>query len=418
MNRPNIFDDSKYYRRNERRISIDEEAKDFASKLIMTEAEIEKSTDDFMRKYDKLVYDFEHKTKLNKLDLSIMVFAAGLQILRWAMISNKSLLGDKVERLSADEADKLVDKARNSAKKAAQKVVDAGTITINDVNYNFVPPKLPELIAGFFEHGVPYDATRVSPRFKAIYPGFMPGISGFNHRYTTLGHDPLAGFIFGTANIATKTLSVNNAASLFPSYHVKKYEHMGNMIDGKTDIYHVLKWTCNTVSEKPENLGCSMLIQAMHMGTDVFTKAGLPVPVINVISPEASKFLMGHHIDTLSVTRSVALAITINKIVEMFHRLFYDQHHDIANLYEVKTRKVVMYSNVISSLLNVGVVAGSGRIDRLDVGGIAVTLWRILTDTKRIKQIKAEFIERELDNDFKKQEDEIRQRLAVLGFEY
>ena len=127
---------------------------------------------------------------------------------------------------------------------------------------------------------------------------------------------------------------------------------------------------------------------------------------------------MGKHIDTLSVTRSAALAITINKLVEMFHKLFYDQRHDQADLYEVKTLKVVMYSNVISSLLNVGFVAGTGKVDQLDIGGIAVTLWRVLTDTKRIKQIKAEFIERELDNDFKKEEDEIRQRLAVYGFEY
>jgi hypothetical protein len=413
MNKPNIFDESKYYRNKERTLSNDEQADIFEKSLFLTPEEIDASADAFVRKYNKLVDDFENKTKLKKLDLSIMVFAAGLQVLRWSMISNKSLLGDNVKRLSAKEADKIVDGAKNSAKKAANKAVETGTFSFNDVDYHLIPQDLPDLVARLFEHKVPYDVTRVSPRFKAIYPGFMPGLSGFNHRYKTLGHDPVAGFIFGTANIATWTLSVNNAMELFPSYHIKD-----GMIDGKTDIYHVLKWTSDMISEKPEVVGGAMITQAVHMGTDVFTEAGLPVPLINVVSPETSKFLMGHRIDTLSVARSAALAITINKIVEMFHKLFYDQQHDDAKLYEVKTRKVLMYSNVMSSLLNVGWVAGTGDMNHLDIGGIAVTLWRVLTDTKRIRQIKAEFIERELDNDFRKEEDEIRQQLAVYGFQY
>ena len=418
MGKPNIFNNNTYYRSNEPITSYTDQAKAFSQGLILTDKEIEDSTDAFMRKYNKLVYEFEHKTKLNKLDLTIMVFAAGIQVLRWAMISNSSLLGDMAERPNDGQAAKLFDKAQSMTKNAAKQAVKAGTVTFEDETYHFVPPTLPDLVARLFEHKVPYDTTKVSPRFKAIYPGFMPGISGFDHRFTTLGHDPLAGFVFGTANIVTNTLSVNNAGLLFPSYHIKDYPGIGNMIDGKTDIYHVLKWTANTISEKPEVVGGAMITQAVHMGTDVFTKAGLPIPLINVISPETSKFLMGHHIDTLSVIRSAALAILVNKIVEMFHKLFYDKRTGQANLYEVKTRKVVMYSNVMSSLLNVGYVAGTGDMNHLDIGGIAVTLWRVLTDQKKIKQIKAEFIERELENDFRKQEDDIKQRLAVLGFEY
>ena len=410
MGKPDLFDNSRYYRHNE--------PDTYEAMLRLTDREIEVLSAEFISKYNKLVDEFENKTKLKRLDLSIMVFAAILQVLRWAMISNDSLFGDNVKRLKANEADAILDKAKNRVKKSVNNAVESATEALDDVGYHFEPPDLNDYIEMLFRHQVPYDTTRVSPRFKTIYPGFMPGISGLNHRYTTLGHDPVAGFIFGTANIATKTLSVNNFKELFPTYHIKKYEGQGNMIDGKTDLYHVMKWTSNLISERPKLVGGAMITQAVHMGTDVFTKAGLPVPLINVVSPETSKFLMGHKIDTLSVARSAALAITINKIVEMFHKLFYDQRHDNERLYEVKTRKVVMYSNVISSLINVGYVAGSGDMNHLDIGGIAVTLWRLLTDTKRINQLKAEFIERELDNDFKKEEDEIRQRLAVYGFEY
>ncbi len=403
MSKPNIFDNSKYYRHNEPIRSYEDQAKEFAKGLIMTEHEIDMSTDAFMRKYDRLVYEFENKTKLNKLDLTIMVFAAGIQVLRWAMISNSSLLGD-IARPDAANVDKWVDNARNAATNATQTIVD---------NVPFLPPTLPELVQGLFLHQVPYDAISRSERFMLAHPGVMPGLSGSNHRYKTLGHDPIAGFIFGTANIATKTISVNEPLQLFPSYHVKDMK-----IDACTDMYHILKWTTEMVAEHPEIVGGALITQAVHIGTDVFTKAGLPIPLINVISPETSRFLMGHHIDTLSVARSAALAIMVNKIVEMFHKLFYDKRTGQANLHEVKTRKVVMYSNVMSSLLNVGYVAGTGDMNHLDIGGIAVTLWRVLTDRKRIKQIKAEFIERELDNDFQKQEDEIKQRLAVYGFNY
>ena len=403
MSKPNIFNNSTYYRHNEPIRSYEDQAREFAKGLIMTDQEIDASTDAFMRKYERLVYEFENKTKLNKLDLTIMVFAAGIQVLRWAMISNSSLLGD-IARPDAANVDKWVDNARNAATNATQTIVD---------NVPFLPPTLPELVQGLFLHQVPYDAISRSERFMLAHPGVMPGLSGSNHRYKTLGHDPIAGFLFGTANIATKTISINEPLQLFPSYHVKDMK-----IDACTDMYHVLKWTTEMVTEHPEVVGGALITQAVHIGTDVFTKAGLPIPLINVISPETSRFLMGHHIDTLSVARSAALAIMVNKIVEMFHKLFYDKRTGQANLYEVKTRKVVMYSNVMSSLLNVGYVAGTGDMNHLDIGGIAVTLWRVLTDRKRIKQIKAEFIERELDNDFQKQEDEIKQRLAVLGFEY
>ena len=403
MSKPNIFDNSTYYRHNEPIRSYEDQAREFAKGLIMTDQEIDASTDAFMRKYERLVYEFENKTKLNKLDLTIMVFAAGIQVLRWAMISNSSLLGD-IARPDAAKVDHWVDNARNAATNATQTIVD---------NVPFLPPTLPELVQGLFLHQVPYDAISRSERFILAHPGVMPGLSGSNHRYKTLGHDPIAGFLFGTANIATKTISINEPLQLFPSYHVKDMK-----IDACTDMYHVLKWTTEMVTEHPEVVGGALITQAVHIGTDVFTKAGLPIPLINVISPETSRFLMGHHIDTLSVARSAALAIMVNKIVEMFHKLFYDKRTGQANLYEVKTRKVVMYSNVMSSLLNVGYVAGTGDMNHLDIGGIAVTLWRVLTDRKKIKQIKAEFIERELDNDFRKQEDEIKQRLAVLGFEY
>ena len=62
-----------------------------------------------------------------------MVFAAGIQVLRWAMISNSSLLGD-IARPDAAKVDHWVDNARNAATNATQTIVD---------NVPFLPPTLP-----------------------------------------------------------------------------------------------------------------------------------------------------------------------------------------------------------------------------------------------------------------------------------
>ena len=81
MSKPNIFNNNTYYRHNEPIRSYEEQAREFAKGLIVPDNKVDEFTDSFMRKYDRLVYEFENKTKLKKLDLSIMVFAACLHCL-------------------------------------------------------------------------------------------------------------------------------------------------------------------------------------------------------------------------------------------------------------------------------------------------------------------------------------------------
>ena len=236
--------------------------------------------------------------------------AAMIQTLRWALLSN-----DKMRFSNASDADKALDKTRNSL-----------------MNSEFVPATIQDIASSALYHTVPYDATARSVRFQQIYPDFSTGLSGSTHRYKALGHNPLAGLIVGTANIATNTLTVNDFSTFFPSYHVKNQQ-----IDGKTDIYHVTKWTGQILVDKPEIVGAAFIRQIIHSGTDAFTKQGLPIPVINIVSPETSKFLVGEQIDVYSVARGIALSIMVNKIVEMCHRIFFDSNRDDSALYEVRT---------------------------------------------------------------------------------
>ena len=65
---------------------------------------------------------------------------------------------------------------------------------------------------------VPFDAIRKEENVKNSINN--PKISGFNHRFKALGHDPYLGLVFGTANIMTSTITVNEGFFCIDSYHV------------------------------------------------------------------------------------------------------------------------------------------------------------------------------------------------------
>ena len=354
----------------------------YTKMFLATDEEKNASLEKYLKNYDMAVNEFKNKTSLTSLDIDILMVAAAFQTIRWYFISNDKFRFDK-----ASDADKFFEKTGKTLK-----------------NYDFIPATIPQLI---MDHTVPYDALNYSEN----YSGESHGLSGNNHRYKALGHDPLAGLIVGTANIATNTLTVNDFSKIFPSYKV-----VNQQIDDKTDIFQIFKWTGELMIDNPKIIGASFLKQIVHCGTDFFTKQGLPLPVINVISPETSKFLIGNQIDTYSVTRGAMLAILINKIVEMFHRIFFNPKNDNERLYEVRTRKILTYSNTMSSILNVGYVFVKKDFKKLDLGGILVTLWRILNDKKEIEKIRWEFIQKTLDGELKKEEDEVNERLAKFGF--
>ena len=180
--------------------------------LLPTEEEVEFATAKHMKRYDELVAEFEKKTALTGLDLSVLTICAGLQVLRWAILSN-----DKLKFDTAAQGDELVKR--------------------------YLPKSVYDVVAG----SVPYDAIQRSGQFALKYPGESVGISGANHRFKTLGHDPLAGWIVGTANIATNTMTLNNLERLYPSYYV----NAANQIDEKTSMAEIVSNLMDEFSNKP-----------------------------------------------------------------------------------------------------------------------------------------------------------------------
>lgn len=95
-------------------------------------------------------------------------------------------------------------------------------------------------------------------------------------------------------------------------------------------------------------------------------------------------------------------AILINALVAMIHGFFYEASVDGSRkLFEMRTRRILEYSNVIASssnLLYVGANMAVGNKDalrKLDVGGLLVTVYRIATDLKFQSELKHEFVKNE-----------------------
>ena len=79
-----------------------------------------------------------------------------------------------------------------------------------------------------------------------------------------------------------------------------------------------------------------------------------------------------------------------------------------SDFYKVRTRKILLYSNIIASSSNILATCLTENYRYTDVGGFAVTLYRVFSDTNMIKDIKWEFINRELSKIYDEKYEKIK----------
>ena len=298
--------------------------------------------------------DFKTKTKLQTSDIVLLFLGVALQCARQYLLTN-----DKF-RISHSQGDSLME----------------GALGLTPI---------PKSWQDILTDSVPYDAVRTGTHVQ------MTGLSGTTHRYRTLGHDPLLGWIFGTANIMTSSLTKYDLETFLVKngYMVRHYP---------LGVVGMFDKAATYASEDPARLVAAIVRQAIHFGSDYFTKQGLPVPLISFINNDlAGTMLKKWHIDMWSVTRGATLAALINCIIICTHRLLYNETNDGSpSMYEIRTRKILSYSNIIASSSNVIVTAMTKDFTKLDVGGMINTLYRIIVDTKFINEIKKDFLKNEM----------------------
>lgn len=300
---------------------------------------------------DNIDREFKEKTKLAAKDIVLLFLCTALQCARQYLLTGNSF------RITSTQGDKLMEDTFGNVK--------------------------PEWKDVLFQ-SVPYDAIKTGAHISDTE------LSGTTHRYRTLGHDPVLGWIFGTANIMTNSLT---------KYNFETYQVSNNMIirHYPSGVAGMLGRAVVYTKEEPKLLAASVARQAIHFGSDMFTKQGLPVPFIMTVNNDLAKDMLSKwHIDSWAILRSSGLAALINQLIFCIHSLFYNEDKDgPRSMYEVRTRKILSFSNALATGSNVLVTVLTRDVSKLDVGGMLVTLYRLVSDYKFIHEVKRDFLQQE-----------------------
>lgn len=357
---------------------------------IMTEKEIQSA----FQELDEINRKFSKKTGIvNKIDLSFLAVSTALQVAKslvFPYVAEKFDYGksfDPSERL--DHNDKSIEKKHREANdKFRDKHLEKhGTGQWINILYQTVP----------------YDITKGSKDLGI-------NMGGKYHRMYTLGHDPILGWIFGTANILTDCITFNN-------FHTNRISRVDSITGAKKMVITpevvflgtMFKECYDMVKVDFLNLPAALFAQAQHLKSDEFTKLGLPVPILSSINENFASKLYSENYDALCFARDakiVGVSFVVSKLFDMIisltHGLFRKEDED-RDLFEVRTRKILLISNAIASTSTVINATITSNPKNLDIGSLLNTTTHLFTDLRFIAKIKEEFIESEIAEKLQKE---------------
>ena len=339
---------------------------------------------------------FEELTALKGADIAFLFLGVALQVAKTV------ILNVLTKEAPAGEKNQLEKKL-----KELQKKIFEGKETDSVANHRYYA-STKQIIS---TAGVPYDATA----FEGDNLGLF---KGGNHRFSTLGHDPVFGLIFGTANILTNTITtttkiggspvlivsnhVSYTSSVFPKRGSLNYKYSNPKISAFALNSVVLSKSVERAIDEPEAFVAALIKQIIHIGTDTYTSCGIQIPGASLVlsTEEVEKLTkLIDFGDILKISKSAEYSIVINQLVSVLYSLVNKkEREENKEVFEVKLRKILMYSNVIATASNVIYVAinaslgNEGALKDLDIGGLIVTVGRIISDVEFIQKIKEEFV--------------------------
>ena len=276
--------------------------------------------------------------------------------------------------------------------------------------------------------GVPYDATtflteksiegllRKDRTWDFDLESFIPTekmslFKGANHRFATLGHDPIVGLLFGTGNILTNTITCVNKPMmgekvgipvLTTNHVVVTSDFKDPRIAAYASTVVMLQHVVKRMKEEPNAVVAALIKQIIHIGTDMYTPSGIQLPGANLILTNTEVERITEIISTgdlVKISASAGLAEVINLIIGTLHSLMYSPTMSVSReLYSVRTRKIINISNAIATGSNViwvsvNMLSGnSSAVRYLDLAGLLVLLKKIAYDKEYIRAIKEEYI--------------------------
>ena len=373
------------------------------------------SEEDYRKLDDEINGEFERRTSIrNKTDIKFLTIAIALEVakgLLFPIVTNEAGYGQSFnpeERLPHD------DKSIKDITKEA--------------NNEYRDKKIEKHGEGkwieFLYRTVPYDITNGT--------GVMDDINlrGGKHRLYTLGHDPILGWIFGTVNILTDIITISPGAVVSDTASDKKIGTAMKMsgirsyrvvrepklmvTQERVSLIEMFREGFQIARDDKMNLPAAIFAEGQHLKSDLNTKLGLPVPGLAVFNPDFASKLYSNNYDALCLARdmkivgqSTAISIIIDTIIGLIHGLYYNPQIDgTRDLYEVRTRKILLIANTIGTGSNLIFTYLSRNVKNMDIGGLLVTLAHLFTDKRFLLNVKKEYVESRL---YEKIEEEIKQ---------
>ena len=325
--------------------------------------------------------EFENLTGLNKVDFPFFFFFSALQCIRIYLINNLT----KIDKAGNKN------KTENTLHKVQKRVLKKFDNGNRDEPSKFYAP-LNQII---FNRGVPYDAQNFLDTKYNLF-------KGANHRFSTLGHDPILGLIFGTANILTNTITCNDKFLITTNHVVYDSAQKNPKIANFTSTILMLDNAINRFNDDIESFVAALIKQILHIGTDLYTPCGIHIPFSNLLLDKKNVEELAKVVNTGDIIKlgmSMKISLWINTLISLLHQLMYDEKiYKNRDIYNVKTKKIIMYSNAIASTSNIIWVAinlkgGNQKVlKQLDIGGLMVTIYRLITDIDFVIKIKEEFV--------------------------
>lgn len=377
----------------ERKIAMQKRLQDIVDEFDSAKREIDDDLRSYEEKIEKLPEyiesidrEFEELTSITKKDVSFLVFASILQVARQLITSQlKTRLSDK------ESANQTPFHTEEHSDRRTKKYYATKTEIANNP--------------------VPFDAVR---RSETVKNNANPKLNGVNHRYTAIGHDPLLGLIFGTANIMTKTISVAKGKFIFETYHVGsgiatngRGEYKIDMLTNQASTSLMFEHICMRIKEEGkdgwEALVMSLGKEIVHLLSDIRTAKSLPIPIVSAVaSPNISQILNMCGIDALSATAftvDMLVSKMIDSAIAYMHACCYNPKTDgPIETYQVRTKNIIYYSNLIAltsttvQTLFRAYMGDASAITKFDFGG-AVSSWDVVWNTPFIiSDIKSEYI--------------------------
>lgn len=383
---------------------------------------------------EEIEQQFKEKVKLSKPDIVFLFSAVLLQIIKQLYLK---LDLEKPEGKANEEDTEYKSKYK-------------GEIDENEKVKRYYAPGTQIRNTSF----VPYDIVKNTKNYDYGKETGL-GLNGNNHRYKTPGHDPLLGLIFGTANILTNTATFYIGKKAIRTVHVKfknPETFKGPYIGTKATTALMFEKAMERIGDTPADVRDAFRKQIEHIHSDEDSIAGIPIPFLSyILGPDTAEQLAKNlNLNYAQIKKNLAVvgkqaAVSeyINGMITVLHRIYllWDDvkkekdwkqkvmlllRGELDSFQTVRSKKIILYSNLIASSLNLAVCVGGGAASSIflkdinkskkffshcDFGGYVVTLRHLFTDGRFILKVKNDFVLACAQKDFEEKLEHIRDEL-------